>query len=367
MNIAIQAADLDDARIDGTRVYLMQLLRRFGSIAPEHAWHLYHRGEFNSELAPPELPNYVIHQVSAPAYWTQTRFAWEMWRLKPNHLFMPVQTLPFWLPGKVRTTVTIHDLAFKFFPNHFPERDVRRLNWFTDYAVQYADKLIAVSEATKKDILAHYPDVSEDKIRVIYHGFDGTLFGRPAPADILTRFRIRPRNYLLYVGAIQPRKNLTVLFEAFERVKKIYPEAQLVLAGEKAWLWEDILKEVERYSFGEDIIFTGKVSFQDLAALYQNARMFIFASLYEGFGIPVLEAMASGTPVICANNSSLPEVGDAAVLYFDALNVLELTTHIRTLWEDSMISQALVTKGREHIQRFSWDKCAQETLEWILA
>jgi glycosyltransferase involved in cell wall biosynthesis len=383
--IAIQAADLDGSRIDGTRVYLMQLLRRFGALGPEHEWHLYHRARFNPELAPPEFPNYRIHTVAAPAYWTQTRFAWEVRRLRPDRLWMPVQALPFFLPKKIETIVTIHDLAFKYFPEHFPKKDVRRLNWFTDFAVKKADKLIAVSESTRRDILRQYPGVSEKKIRVIYHGFDTGLFaGRqaedchpersrgipndiPVREDVLGRYSLESESYLLYVGAIQPRKNLVVLLEAFGRVKKKFPEMKLVLAGEKAWLWQETVREIEGHPFRRDIVLTGKVAFQDLSALYQGARAFVFPSLYEGFGIPILEAFASGVPVICAKNSSLTEVGGDAALYFDALDVGELASHIEAVWNDASLGRALVRKGREQMQKFSWDKCAQETLDWITA
>lgn len=367
MKIAIQAADLDDARIDGTRVYLMQLLRRFGALGPQHEWHLYHRRAFNKELAPPDFPQYMVHTVKSPMYWTQIRFAFEMWRLRPDRLWMPVQALPFFLPDKVRTTVTIHDLAFKYFPDHFPEKDVRRLNWFTDFAVRKADKLIAISKSTKRDILKFYPSISPEKIRVIHHGFDPRLFEGNTNLTPLKQYGLEAKSYLLYVGALQPRKNLIVLLEAFELEKKRHPRMKLVLVGEKAWLWQETLAIVEKHPFRKDIILTGKVSFSVLSSLYLGARVFIFPSLYEGFGIPVLEAMAAGVPVICANNSSLPEAGGDAALYFDALNVSALVSCIHALWTDDSLYRAMVSRGYKHIQKFSWDACAQETMEYILS
>jgi glycosyltransferase involved in cell wall biosynthesis len=374
MDIAIQAADLDDARIDGTRVYLSQLLRRFGELGPEHAWYLYHRREFNPELAPPEMPNYRVRRVGAPFSWTQTRFAYEVWRLRPDRLWMPVQALPFCLPKTTETVVTIHDLAFKYFPEHFPKRDLRRLNWFTDFSVRRSDRLIAVSESTKRDILKWYPEVSEDRIRVIHHGFDASVFlnekegvSGGEPQHVLAKHSLEPGSYVLYVGAIQPRKNLLVLLEAFGKAKKKHAEMKLVLAGEKAWLWEETLSAVEAHPFRRDIVLTGKVSFGDLATLYRGARMFVFPPLYEGFGIPVLEAMASGTPVICSGNSSLPEVGGDAALYFDASDAVRLASRIEAVWTDNELARSLIHKGLERTREFSWDKCAYETLEWIAA
>jgi glycosyltransferase involved in cell wall biosynthesis len=366
MNIAIQAADLDAKRIDGTRVYLSQLLKRFGTLDPNRQWHLYHRSVFNPELAPPSYSNYTVHTVNAFAYWTQTRFAWEMWRLRPEKLWMPVQALPFFLPKGIETTVTIHDLAFKYFPNHFPKKDQRRLHMFADFAIKHADKLIAVSESTKRDILKWYPDISESKVKVVYHGFDSDLFqSTTTNDDILRQHSIEPKKYLLYVGAIQPRKNIQVLLEAFELERKRHADMKLVLAGEKAWLWKETMDAIEKHPFREDIIVTGRVSFKDLASLYAHAKMFVFPSLYEGFGIPVLEAMAAGIPVICSDNSSLPEVGGDAALYFEAMDVVKLIEHIELLWTNESACEERIRRGYENIQRFSWDKCARETMEYI--
>jgi glycosyltransferase involved in cell wall biosynthesis len=368
MNIAIQTADLDAHRIDGTRVYMSQLLKRFGVLGAQHQWHLYHRSEFNPELAPPSFPNYTVHTVTAPFYWTQTRFAWEMWKSKPEKLWMPVQALPFFLPKDVETIVTIHDLAFKYFPEHFPKKDQRRLHMFADFAVKHADKLIAVSESTKRDILKWYPDVSESKIKVIYHGFESNLsLQRLVDETALKHYRLESKKYLLYVGAIQPRKNIQVLLEAFAVERKRHSNMKLVLAGEKAWLWQETLTAIERHPFREDIIVTGTIAFTELATLYTSAKMFVFPSLYEGFGIPVLEAMAVGIPVICANNSSLPEVGGDAAFYFDAQNVSELALHIESLWTEETLCEDMVRKGYENIKKFSWDKCARETMEYILS
>jgi glycosyltransferase involved in cell wall biosynthesis len=238
---------------------------------------------------------------------------------------------------------------------------------FADFAVKKADKLIAVSESTKRDILKWYPDIDESKIKVIHHGFDDSLF-RNAPIDVnvLQQYHIQSKQYLLYVGAIQPRKNIKVLLAAFADARTNNPEMKLVLAGEKAWLWKETIEAIENHPFKDDIIVTGKVSFAVLATLYASAKMFIFPSLYEGFGIPVLEAMAAGVPVICADNSSLPEVGGTAALYFESSDTKVLTQHIESLWQDDALCQTMIEKGFENIKKFSWDTCAEQTMEYIL-
>lgn len=366
MNIAVQAADLDASRIDGTRVYLLRLLERFGRIASNDEWHLYHRRVFNSLLKPPNLLNYQEHRVGAPFFWTQTRFAFEMFRLQPDRVFMPVQSVPFFLPKGTESVVTIHDLAFKLFPESFPTGDLRKLNWFTSMAVQKATRLIAVSESTKRDILQFYPGTPEEKIRVIHHGYDA-ISSKVLPGDkeILDRFNLQSGVYFLYVGAIQPRKNLGTLLRAFELIAENIPESVLALVGEAAWMSEGVLHAVETHPFRDRIRLLGRATFDERAVFYRNARAFIFPSLYEGFGLPVLEAFSAGIPSIVANNSSLPEVAGDGALLFDAHSPESLSSAMKILWQDEQKRQELITQAYEQLKKFSWDTCARETLEWI--
>lgn len=394
MNIAVQAADLDAARIDGTRVYLLELLKRFGTLSPETSFDIFHRRTFNPELAPPDASNYSVKKVSSPAFWMQTRFPLELFRSKPDKVFFPVQAVPFVMPRDVEVIATIHDLAFRHFPETFPAKDRLKLNLLLDRAVARADKLIAVSESTKRDLLSFYPHLDPKKIRVIHHGFDAGLFGQKLSEkelnQKLTSYKLQATSYLLYVGALQPRKNLVRLVQAFERMKRslmshpghdpgsgfrVKPgmtnergitNPKLVLVGEEAWLSKPILETIQKSEFRDDIILTGKVPFNDLPALYQSARVFAFPSLFEGFGIPILEAFASGVPVLTANNSSLPEVAGDAALFCDAENVEDMADKLSQLWGDDVLRQALIEKGVKRLTRFSWERCAKETIEYIL-
>lgn len=367
MKIALQAADLDSERIDGTRVYLLRLLERFGVMFPANEWHLYHRRPFNPSLAPPAFSNYSIHTVPFPFSWTQTRFSWEVFRLRADRVFLPVQALPLFLPRHTESIVTIHDLAFKIFPEHFPPRDLRRLNWFTDYAVRRATRLIAVSESTKRDILKVYPETREENIRVIHHGFDAPpLISKEQSTETLGKFNLVSGEYVLYVGALQPRKNLEWLMDAFVALAQKYPSARLVLAGEAAWMSEEIFRARIQSPFRDRIILAGRVSFAERATFYGNARIFAFPSLYEGFGLPILEAFAAGVPVVCADNSSLPEVAGEAALFFDAGKTDELAIVMLDLWESESRRKSLIEKGKSQLKKFSWDTCARETAEWIV-
>lgn len=369
MRIAVQASDLDNARIDGTRVYLKELLNRFGGYSPETEFLLYHQTAFNPELAPKAFSNYLVKACPFPLAWMQTRFAWEIFRIQPEKLFLPIQAAPLFVPSRVDVTATIHDLAFKRYPETFPKEHLLKLNFLLDVVVRRANKLIAVSQSTKNDLLEFFPKLSESRVRVIHHGFDSEFFSTKLSENTLSETlktcNLEPATYVLYVGALQPRKNLVRLIEAFAIAKKRVPQMKLVLAGESAWLVEDILAAREKSVYKEDIILTGQVTFETLRALYQGARLFVFPSLYEGFGLPILEAFASHIPVLTADNSSLREVGGSAALYCDAESVHDIAEKMERLWSDETLQAELILKGIEQLEKFSWDKCARETLDYI--
>lgn len=368
MKIAIQAADLDAKRIDGTRVYILNLLKNFGKLDNSSKFFIYHKEAFNPELEPPRYANYKIKEIPFSFWWTQLRFAFEIWKDKPNVLWMPMQTLPFFKRRKLKTVITIHDLAFKYFPEYFTSKDLRRLNFFSDYAIENSDKIIAVSGSTKQDILKFYPKIKKDKIKVIYHGCDETNFAKDRNMEkekkLLDKLGIN-KKYLLYVGAIQPRKNLQTLVDAFEKVKKENSDLQLVLGGEKAWMSDGVLNSVENSSFKNDIIITHRLGFEDIGDLMRGAEIFIFPSYYEGFGLPVLEAFAAKVPVITSKNSSLTEVGGNGALYFDAASSDELTEKIKKVLDDKNLRNDMIKRGQDQLRNFSWIKCARETLEYL--
>lgn len=371
MKIAIQAADLDAARIDGTRVYLANLLRLFGALETRDQFLLYHKKTFNPALAPPVFPNYIFREKNFPLFWTQTRFAFELAKSGAQKLWMPVQALPLFRSAGMETIVTMHDLAFKFFPTMFPAKDLFQLNRYADYVVKRADKLIAVSEATRQDILRCYPAISEKKIRTIHHGFDGEIFSgrsnREAEEEFRREYGLSNEPYWLYVGAIQPRKDLVSLIEAFSLLKKEKPylSDKLVLVGAPAWQAEGTLRCVKQSPVSKDIILTGTVPFVALPKFYQFASAFVFPELCSGFGIPLLEAFASGVPVVAADNPALREVGTDAALFFPPGDVAGLARELKKIRENPDLRQALVAKGRNRVTAFSWEKCARETLAYI--
>jgi len=368
MRIAINASDLDHSRIDGTRIYIQNLLKNFGLLDSEDQFLIYHKSEFNPQLAFPQFENYKIRKLEFPFWWTQARFAWEICREQPDVLWMPMHSLPYFRPRKTKSVVTIHDLAFKIFPQFFPRNDLRRINLLTDYAVRHADKLIAVSESTKKDILKFYPTAQSEKIKVIYHGCDKNMFHPDLEEKEISRVRkkygIPDGRYIISAGSIQIRKNLETLLEAFSDLKKLqeFQDVNLVIAGQKGWMFESTMERVEKQ---KKVFYVGAYEPEDLPLLLGGAEIFVMPSLYEGFGLPVLEAMATGIPVIAAENSSLAEIVGESGKLFESQNSTQLSGILQEMLKNGIMIKEYKEKGLKRAGHFSWEKCTRETLEWL--
>jgi glycosyltransferase involved in cell wall biosynthesis len=221
--------------------------------------------------------------------------------------------------------------------------------------------VIAVSESTKRDLVERY-GLSPDRIDVVYNGVDASF--QPVPADQVNAFRTReglPERFILFVGTLEPRKNVVRLIEAYARLPEGRPA--LVLVGSKGWLYDDIFARVEALSLKEKVRFAGYVSADALPYWYNAAELLAYPSLYEGFGLPPLEAMACGTPVVTSTASSLPEVvGDAALLV-DPTDVEALSVAIEKVLSDEDLRRQMQAAGLAQAQHFSWETAARGTLE----
>lgn len=366
MRIAVHATEIDEERIDGTRVYINEMLSRMGDMARDDEFLIYHKRVFNEALTPPDFNNYKIRSLSPVPLWTQTRFAYDIFKERPDVLWMPLHNAPCVRSRDTRVVVTIHDLAFKIFPGTFPKKDLRKLEFLTNCAVRRADHIIAVSQSTKNDLLHYFPRLRENKITVVHHGINIDFWQKQSSPEriqqVLSLYGIISHKYLIHVGAIQPRKNLNMLIDAFSEIKKDHPELKLVLVGGRGWLWEKIEKYAARNTYNKDIIFTGNISFEHVRILMQNAEVFVFPSLYEGFGLPGLEAMAAGVPVVAAENSSIPEIlGDVAE-YFDAADSGLCIRQILLVLNNVKLQEDMREKGMKRVQKFTWDCCAKKTL-----
>lgn len=261
--------------------------------------------------------------------------------------------------------VTIHDVAYLHFPDEFLKRDLYQLKNWTSDSLKKSSKVITVSKTTKKDVINYY-HIPESEIEVIYNGFEKEINGQRAQIDLskMTPPIIPP--YILHVGTIQPRKNIITLIRAMTVIHKTLPDFKLVITGKKGWLFDQIFREARNLYLENKIIFTGYVTDEELVHLYKNAFCFVLPSLYEGFGIPILEAMSFGCPVISSFSSSLTEVGKEAALYFDPTNHVELSDKVIQLERDKKLRTDLIKKGAQRIKQFSWDLCAKETLKVLM-
>lgn len=263
-----------------------------------------------------------------------------------------------------KKVITIHDLTFIKEPNWVPEGTFNKMKGIAKFA-EGADLIIADSLSTKNDIIEMLK-IPEDKIRAIHLGVD-KIFRAIDNSDLIHRimekYQLRS-SYILYVGSLHRRKNLVRLIEAFYQLQQDTKiDCQLVLAGAKFWKSEETFKKVHELGLESRVIFTGYISEEDLIALMNGASVFTFVSLYEGFGLPPLEAMACGTPVIASNTSSLPEVvGDAGILV-DPYNIDEIAQAIHDVLNSEALRAQMRRKGFERAKNFSWEKTARETLE----
>ncbi|MEK7377033.1 MAG: glycosyltransferase family 1 protein, partial [Candidatus Margulisiibacteriota bacterium] len=258
---------------------------------------------------------------------------------------------------KCKTVITVHDLSFVKHPELFGAGKRIYKRFIAPYSVKRADKVIAVSQNTKNDIVKLYK-TDPAKITVVYNGA-GNEFFKIGDKDVLDQARNKyglTDNYILFVGTIEPRKNIINLIKAF---KKSAATRGLVIVGKKGWLSDPIIREIKDHNGADKILWIDNVETKDLPALYSMASLLVYPSLYEGFGLPILEAMACGVPVITSNISSMPEVaGDAAVL-IDPNGIDEIAKAIKDVLGDEHLRQSLISKGYQQAKKFSWEKCAK--------
>ncbi|HVR42397.1 MAG TPA: glycosyltransferase family 1 protein [Thermoanaerobaculia bacterium] len=252
-----------------------------------------------------------------------------------------------------RRVITVHDLTFRRFPELIQRETLQNLEREMPREVHRADGIVCVSNATREDLLRTYR-VDPRKVRAI---LSGPPPGRAAGAP---RLELPPR-YVLFVSTIEPRKNLGALVEAFERLKDEGYPGELVVAGRVGWKSEPMLRRLEASRWAGAIRRLDYVDRDQLPWLYRKADVFVLPSRYEGFGFPVLEAMAEGTPVIAARNSSLPEIGGEAAVYFNADDPRELAAALTRVIGDAELRRGMVERGRANLARFSWDRAAAET------
>ena len=281
-----------------------------------------------------------------------------------SRFFVPSYDL-YWQPNFIpnegikakKTITTVHDFSFILHKDFHPKE---RIEYFEKYFFKNiirSDMLITGSEFSKQEILERL-DFKDEQIKVIYHGIDHNLF--KIHNDLKLDFEI-PKKFIFSVGSIEPRKNLIGLLQAYNLLSdNIKNEYKLVLAGFKGWENKEIMNIINKNK--ENIIYLGFISDIELAKVYNLATCFLFTSFYEGFGLPVLESMACGTPVICSDTSSLPEVGADAVVYCNPYEIKDIKDKIEWVLNDTKLQTSMIEKGLKRAKLFSWEKSAKEHL-----
>ncbi|MBC7260731.1 MAG: glycosyltransferase family 4 protein, partial [Chloroflexi bacterium] len=261
-----------------------------------------------------------------------------------------------------RTVVTVHDVFARSCPGHSTRSDTLLYRYWLPRVLSHVDAVITDSQASKMD-LANFLNIPEETVHVIYGGVS-TCY-HPISSEEAARTASRydlPKRYILFVGSVEERKNLRRLLQACARLWREGEVRPLVVVGPHKWKYRRILQTVEELGISEHVIFTGYVPDEALPALYSGADLFVFPSLYEGFGLPPLEAIACGTPVVCSNTSSLPEVVGDAALMVDPYDVEALAEAMHRVLSDTALREELRQKGLARAKMFTWERAARETL-----
>jgi len=360
MLIGIDGNEANIAKRVGIGEYAFELLRQFEKFKISNLKFQIYLKAMPLEHMPKEREGWKYQVIGPSKIWTQfalplVLFSERAFRLRtqPSIFFSPSHYAPRFSP--VPTAISIMDLSFIHFPELFTKHDLYQLTNWTKYSAKNAKKIFTISNFSRDDIIKTYGKDPKDVVTT-YLGIKQEL----NMEELKKKFDIDGK-YILFVGTLQPRKNIAKLIEAFSKIKD--KEIKLVIVGKKGWLWEEIAQAPEKHHVVERVKFLDFVEDEDLPSLYKNATCFVLPSLYEGFGLPVLEAMQYGCPVLISNVSSLPEVGGDAALYFDPTNADEITKKIDQVISDEKLRNEMVEKGKIQVKKFSWEKTAKETLK----
>ncbi|RJQ27160.1 glycosyltransferase family 1 protein [Candidatus Parcubacteria bacterium] len=287
--------------------------------------------------------------------WMQVKCCSISEKFKLDLFWSPRHHLPLLMPATIKTVLTVHDMVHHRYPETMSLPNLLAERMLLRRSIRKSNKIITDSWATANDILSIYK-VDPSKIRVINPGVPPISYKNEDFGPV-------PKKYLLFVGTLDPRKNVIRILKAFEQIDPISRGLHLVLVGGKGWKNIDLLRQLDRHRLKSNIHMKGYICREELSALYRNALCLLFPSLYEGFGFPILEAMASGTPVITSNISSMKEVsGDAAYL-IDPYNINEIAGAMLDVMENETLRKQMRNKGFQRIQMFSWKECAKKTLQ----
>ncbi len=360
MRIAINARSLTSDKT-GIGNYILNLIFALAQIDKENNYViLYDPDQIKGNIKFPNQRNFELAPCQWENYWEQICLPTELEKRHIDILHAPAFTIP--VIKVCKTVVTIHDITYKLFPDNFDKYAIDYYNKWVPISVQNADMVITDSECTTRDVIEHY-SIPEEKIETI-HLSCGREFRKLSHMDLSSvcqKYGIKGR-YILYVGTLEYRKNIHRMLSAFKllRQQKVI-EHQFLLVGKQRPFF-DVNEIIKKLDLGDSVVITNYVPDFVLPILYNAADLFVYVSLYEGFGIPPLEAMSCGTPVVSSNTSSLPEVVGDAALMVNPFDVEDIANAMYKLLTDHALRQELIQKGFKRAEHFSWIKTASKTL-----
>lgn len=398
MIIGIDASRANRSLRTGTEWYSFYIIQSLAKIDRENKYILYVDKEPESDLvqALSVYSNFSFKILKWPLkyFWTLGRLSWEMLAHRPQVLFVPAHSLPLIHPR--HTVNTIHDIAFMREGGLYQKQKVRLenrvirsllnvltrlithgryqsnsldyLKWSTAYSLKHAHKIIAVSNFTKQELLATYKKADDSKIEVVYNGYPEKLYRFIEDGDdrraVLDKYDFQ-EPFFLYVGRLEKKKNTHTLVEAFAIFKDAHPELdmQLVLIGNAGYGYDEVKYILEEYNLASSVIMPGWIPEFDMPAIFSAATAFVFPTLHEGFGIPVIQAMACGVPTLISDIPVLREIAADAALFFDPRSRVDLAEAMNRVASDADLRQNIKAKGLERAAQFSWEKSATETLK----
>jgi glycosyltransferase involved in cell wall biosynthesis len=393
MRIAVNAIFLQKGKLEGYGWFVQEVFSRLANKFPEHEFVFVFDRPFDQSFLFEKNCNAIVvkpaaRHVFAFKYWYDLAAAAHVRRLKADVWIQPYGFCS--LTSSVPQLLIVHDISFKHFPKQVSWHQRLYYQWGTPRFLKKAKQILTVSEFSKQDILEHYPLVTDN-----YAALGTPAIANPVTADIqgatdkisIAHGAARPifqpiswseklstkvqfsagLEYFLFIGGIHPRKNLMNLLKAFSLFKKWQKSnMKLLVAGRLAWQYEDLVEKLKSYKYRDDVVMLNYVSDEQLAKISASAYALIYPSLFEGFGLPILEAMQSGTPVICSNTSSMPEIAGEAALFADPNDPDAIAKQMLALYKDEALRNKKIEQGLKRAAEFNWDKTADQVWNAIL-
>ena len=360
MRIAVNTIFLQKDHLEGYGYFVQEIFSRLAKKYPEHEFIFIFDRPFDPQFIfssniKPVIISPKARQALSFKYWYDVKLPLILRSIKPDVIIQPYGFCS--LTTNIPQLLVVHDLAFKYYPKLIAKHHLYYYRAFTKNFLNKANKIATVSEFSKKDIVSKY-QILPEKINVVFSAAKNIF----QPIDISSQQNAKEKysdgkEYFLFVGGIHPRKNLITLLKAFSLFKKWQrSNMKLLVAGRLAWQYDSVLEKLKTYKYRDDVVLLNYLPEEELVNITASAYAMVFPSLFEGFGVPVIEAMQCGIPVITSKTSSLPEIGGGAALYADPIDADAIAKQMLLLYKDESLRSKLITEGIAQAAKFSWDK-----------